>query len=532
MNASNRLLVSRRGLLKATAGVGTLAATGLIPAMLRSGRAPAVLAQESAIPQMPYGVASGDILANQAVLWSRSDRPARMIIEWATTDSFKNARRIVGPAALEVSDFTAKYNLTNLPVGQEIFYRISFQSLEDVTITSEPLVGRFRTAPATKRNVSFLWSGDTAGQGWGINEEWGGMKIYKAMADLDADFFIHSGDTIYADGPIAEAERTLEDGTVWKNVLTEAKSKVAETLDEFRGNYIYNLMDENVRAFNAVIPTIAQWDDHETTNNWYPNEMLLTDDRYTVKSAALLGARGKQAFLEYFPIRSNGVDRERLFRTINYGPSLDVFVIDMRSYRADNSANDQAERSAATEFLGREQVRWLKQELLASNATWKVIASDMPIGLIVRDGDAAFENLANGDGPALGRELEMADLLRFIKHNEIHNVVWVTADVHYTAAHYYDPEQAQYTDFNGFYEFVSGPLNAGTFGPNALDNTFGPQVLYVKAPEEGQVNLPPSAGLQFFGQVEIDGETEVMTVTLRDLEGAALYTQEIEPVLG
>lgn len=529
---ANRLLVSRRTLLKATATVGTLAVSGLLPEMLRARRAPIVLAQESAIPQLPYGVASGDILADQAMIWAKADRSARMILEWATSDSFKNVRRIVGPAALESSDFTAKYNLSKLPAGQEIFYRVSFQSLEDVTMISEPVVGHFRTAPSDRRTVSFLWSGDTAGQGWGINPAWGGMKIYKAMADLDADFFVHSGDTIYADGPINEAERTLEDGTIWQNVVTEAKAKVAETLDEFRGNYIYNLMDENVRTFNALIPTVAQWDDHETTNNWYPNEMLLADDRYTVKSAALLSARAKQAFMEYFPIRSNGADRERIFRAINYGPLLDLFVIDMRTYRANNSPNVQEERSTATDFLGRDQIRWLKQALLASAATWKVIAADMPIGLIVRDGETDFENGANGDGPALGRELEMVDLLRFIKYNEIKNVVWITADVHYTAAHYYDPAQAQFTDFNPFYEFVSGPLNAGTFGPNALDNTFGPQVLYVKAPAEGQVNLPPSAGMQFFGQVEIDGETEVMTVTLRDLEGAALFTQEIEPVLG
>lgn len=535
MKTQNRLHISRRGFLKAAAGTGSiLAATSLLPDILKSRRAPAVIAQEAAKPQLPYGVASGDILSNQAVIWSKTDRPGRMILEWATSDSFNNAQRIVGPAALEVSDFTAKYNLTQLPAGQEIFYRVSFQSLEDVNLMSDPVIGHFRTAPSIKRDISFLWSGDTAGQGWGINEEWGGMKIYKAMAELDADFFVHSGDTIYADGPITEAEISLDDGTVWKNVLTEAKSKVAETLDEFRGNYVYNLLDENVRTFNATMPTIAQWDDHETVNNWYPNEMLLSDDRYTEKSVALLSARARQAFMEYFPIRSNGSDRERIFRTINYGPSLDTFVIDMRSYRADNGANAQEERSAETEFMGREQIRWLKQELLQSNATWKVIASDMPIGLVVFDNwqdRSTFENGANGDGPPLGRELEMVDLLRFIKHNEIQNVVWITADVHYTAAHYYDPEKAQFTDFAPFYEFVSGPLNSGTFGPNELDNTFGPQVLYVNAPEEGQVNLPPSAGLQFFGQVEIDGETEVMTVTLRDLEGEALFVQEIEPVL-
>ena len=53
------------------------------------------------------------------------------------------------------------------------------------------------------------------------------------------------------------------------------------------------------------------------------------------------------------------------------------------------------------------------------------------------------------------------------------NVVWLTADVHYCAAHYYDPAKAAFTDFDGFWEFVAGPLNAGTFGPSTLDGTFG-----------------------------------------------------------
>ena len=143
----------------------------------------------------------------------------------------------------------------------------------------------------------------------------------------------------------------------------------------------------------------------------------------------------------------------------------------MRSYRGPNSHNRQPSAGAETAFLGARAARaGCKQALRARKATWKVIAADMPIGLLVGDGkDAegrdAFEAVANGDGPALGRELEIADLLRFIKRSGIRNVVWLTADVHYTAAHYYDPAKAQFTDFEPFWEFVSGPLNAGSFGP-------------------------------------------------------------------
>ena len=120
-------------------------------------------------------------------------------------------------------------------------------------------------------------------------------------------------------------------------------------------------------------------------------------------------------------------------------------------------------------------------------------------------------------------------VLGFIRDNGIRNVIWVTADVHYTAAHYYDPNRAQFQEFAPFWEFVSGPINAGTYGPSTLDNTFGPEVKFMKVPPDGQANLPPSDGLQFFGQIDIDGASEMMTVRLKDLSGATLFTQELAP---
>ena len=353
------------------------------------------------------------------------------------------------------------------------------------------------------------------------------------MRSVEPAFFIHSGDTVYADGPL-EATVELADGSLWRNLVTEEKSKVAETLNEFRGQYAYNLLDDNLRRFNAEVPMFAQWDDHEVTNNWFPTEDLTGDPRkaaYKDKSVDLLAARASQAFFDYMPIRRHPAEPERVYAAFSYGPSLDIFRIDKRSYRGVNSANDQAAPGPETEFLGDAQKRWLKQSLLASNATWKVIASDMPVGLVVGDGENQFENGANGDGPVRGREFDLAEILRFIRDNGVKNVVWLTADVHYTAAHYYDPNKAQFQDFAPFWEFVTGPIHAGSFGPNKLDNTFGPEVTFVKAPPEGQSNLPPSDGLQFFGQVDIDGASDVMTVSLKDLTGATLYAKELTPEL-
>ncbi|MEM7367198.1 MAG: alkaline phosphatase D family protein [Bacteroidota bacterium] len=519
---------NRRSFLKKLGlGSGAVVSMGFMPDLLQARQAPAIHLSTLTRPTLPAGISSGDIRANSAMIWSKTDRPSRMHLRWSTTESMKDSRIVNGPATLKNKDFTAKMYVSDLPADQEIFYEVSFQSLEDLSVRSAPMKGRFRSAPSEKRDVRFLWSGDTCGQGYGINPDWGGLRIYESMRKLTPDFFLHSGDTIYADGPI-ESEKQLADGSIWKNITTEATSKVAESLEEFRGNYAYNLMDHNLRQFHQEVPIIYQWDDHETSNNWYPGETL-EEDQYKVKQASLLAARARQAFLEYTPIRSNGIDPERIYRKIPYGPLLDVFVVDLRSYRGPNTANVQTQKSDTTEIFGKQQIHWLIEGLKSSSATWKVIASDMPIGLLVKDYHQTFEGIANGKGGLLGRELEVADILSAIKKYRVNNVVWLTADVHYTAAHHYDPNRADFQDFLPFYEFVSGPLNSGTFGPGELDQTFGPEVLYYKAPPSGQFNLPPSAGMQFFGDVFIDAQSEQMTVTLRDLEGDALYSVDIAP---
>src|SRR5207302_7843633 len=107
----------------------------------------------------------------------------------------------------------------HLPAGEHIFYRMRPADFAALNVISEHVVGHFRTAPADRRSVSFIWSGDTAGQGWGIDESRGGMRTYATMLRHRPDFFIHSGDNIYADVPIV-AEQKMPNGEVWRNVVT------------------------------------------------------------------------------------------------------------------------------------------------------------------------------------------------------------------------------------------------------------------------------------------------------------------------
>ncbi|HYT74935.1 MAG TPA: alkaline phosphatase D family protein [Vicinamibacterales bacterium] len=490
-------------------------------------QAPAIVSAPDAKPAIPFGVAAGDVTGGRAVVWSRTDRTARMFVEFDTTDRFTNVRRVRGPTALETSDFTSRTVLTDLPPGQRVFYRVLYQDLSDLRTWSDPVMGSFATPAAVARDVTVAWSADTAGQGWGINPEWGGLRLYDTMRRAQPDVFVNLGDTIYADQALLP-EVKLDDGSLWKNVVTEAKSKVAQTIADFRGCHQYNLTDHNMRRFIAEIPQIMMWDDHEVLDNWYWERRKDDDPRYSEKSVAVLAARARQAFFEYNPLPLLPDDPERIYRSVPIGPLVEVFALDMRSYKGANGPNVQPTMDASSAIFGAAQLAWLKEGLRASKAIWKIVAADLPLALIVGDGPGRYEAVANGDpGPPLGRELELADLLRYLKQHDVRNVVWITADVHYCAAHHYDPSRATFTEFTPFWEFVAGPLNAGTFGPNKLDPTFGPDVKFVGVPPGMKPNRPPSDGFQFFGTLTASAKTRALTVRLNNLAGKVLYTLEL-----
>jgi alkaline phosphatase D len=268
------------------------------------------------------------------------------------------------------------------------------------------------------------------------------------------------------------------------------------------------------------VPIFAQWDNHEVMEDWWPGEAF--DRRgYNTRSALLLAARGCRAFHEFMPLRYSPTEPGRIYRKISYGPLLELFLLDMRSYRGPN-AQPTTQYGPDAYLLGPVQLAWLKRELKRSSATWKIIASDTPLGTIACG--------TPDTRMPLGRGIEIADLLSFMDHAAIRNTIWITADLHYTAAHYFDPNYAVFQDFEPFWEFVSGPIHAGTWTPCAMDRAFGPQVVFQSAASQTQGdNLAPSFGLQFFGHIAIDGRTEALTVTLKDVDNRGLWATTLEP---
>lgn len=478
-------------------------------------------------------IQAGDVTATSAVIWGRGDRPSRLVVDFSTSPTFQTqVQTCIGSQVSAETDYTGTIDLQGLRSNTTYYYQVRFvDGSVEPKFTRQNITGRFRTAPKSHqaRSVRFVWAADMAGQGWGRNpdlkitafdgeEIQGGYVIFDVMRKLKPDFALFSGDMIYADNPIPPTKPIPEivGGGTWVN--EPAKDFVAISLDEFRENWKYNLGDEKFTRFLAETPIYVQWDDHEVSNNWYPNE-ILTAAPYNGFPASVLAERARQAFFEYNPIRG-----EEIFRNYNYGKHLELFLLDERSFRGDNDKNTEPSQ----EMLGADQLQWIKDRLKASQATWKVVATDDPLS-IVTGGPGDYDAWSQNDSRVLGREVQLRDLLKFIKDERIENVVWITADVHFPAAIYYDPSRAVFQDFNPFWEFVIGPIHAGAFGPASdlpLDPSFGPQYDFSIFPDEP--NLPPPNN-QFFGSMDVDGQTAQLTARIHDITGKIVYEKVLNP---
>jgi alkaline phosphatase D len=499
---------------------GSLALNLVLFSGIASAAEPAVYAQ------------AGDVSANSAVVWARcnAEIDGRLSVDLTTDAAFGppggcSAERCsqAGSAISAASDYTAAVLFTGLQAQQTYYYRArcpaKANEAEAVAAT-----GRFRTAPDSQRPalVRFVWLADLAGQGWGRNPELeirdnagevirGGYVSFAVIDKLKPDFAVLAGDIIYADNPIHPQKPIPSEagGGTWLN--QPAKDFVAITLDQYRANWRYNLGDEKLRSFLLHTPVYVQWDDHEVSNNWYPGE-ILKEPPYSGMAADELAARARQALFEYNPIAGSSI-----YRRFRYGKQLELFLLDERSLRGPNSDN---RNPGGIEMLGQQQFQWLKESLKQSEATWKVISTHDPLSLVTGS-PSDHDGWTQGDPQVLGRELQLSELLKFIRDERIKNVVFITADVHFAAAISYDPARARWPDFAPFWEFAIGPVHAGAFGAAALDDSFGARFEYVRAPStSGSQNLPPPQ-LQSFGEVEIS-EGGDMHLRLRDYRGRSV----------
>jgi alkaline phosphatase D len=475
-----------------------------------------------------HGIASGDVTNQSVIIWSRANREAQLHVEYDTDSNFPHPKSTNIALANQTTDYTAHAKLEGLSPDTVYYYRVWFSSnnsssssdSKNASVVSDNKTGSFRTAinpsASSNKDIKFIFAADLGGQMHCRQIDTGGYSIFSKMQELSPDFFIANGDMIYAvdkcpsDGP---------DG--WRNIQGNFSgiadpdinwTNTSQVRDVYLKHWQYNRGDSYLQRFLQNTSMYSQWDDHEVINDFGASWQYWNSFNTDREGYPNIVKAGREAFFNYSPIDRNPEDPNRIYRSFNWGPDLDLLILDARSYRSPNSMADKPENNKT--MLGSEQLQWLKQKLLTSSATWKVLSSDVPISvptgsnasILGRDGWASGNETTTtttkNSFPKTGFENELQGLLEYLDYNNIKNIVFVTTDVHFPANIRYEIDANGDGDKLIFHELISGPLSAIRIGmPGGipipkLDTTFNPRLLY----EEG--------GIFNFGYVKIQRTPE------------------------
>jgi alkaline phosphatase D len=443
-----------------------------------------------------HGIASGDVTDKSVVIWSRANKQAQMHVEYDTDPNFADPNSYVTSTDNETSDFAAHAKLVDLKSNSTYYYRVWFSNPNDPSEVSAPMEGKFKTAPghlSSSKSISFIVGGDLGGQGYCRDVDLG-YTIFSVMKESSpVDFFVFNGDQIYADEYCTEEEpKNLPEGiSKWDNILGDFLGVLDEDIDwtnntqlrdVFNEHWAYNRADPLLQEFLQNVSMYSMGDDHEVADN-YGNWSYFNQATKNRGSFYNLVKAGMDSFFSYSPIDRNQSDPYRIYRSFNWGQDLELFLLDAHSYR---SRNDLPNTYANKTLYGKEQLRWLEEGLLNSNATWKVVLNPVPITVpncskgstYVPRGCDNWATSATDNIFSFSKERD--EFLNFLVENNIKNVLFLTTDVHYPAniriqTALPGPDGKKLT----LYESVSGPLSAETLKPGKLDPTIDARYMYV-----------------------------------------------------
>jgi alkaline phosphatase D len=414
----------------------------------------AVAASGSGGPKLTHGVVVGDVTTHSAVLWARADREGMLTVHLSGGKHEGNARLRFRAA----DDYTGQAVLEGL--RPDTTYRYKLGSTR----------GTFETPPLANdpEDIRLAFGGDVAGQNV-CRDASEGFPIMDTIRRAKPDVFVGLGDMIYADNACDPVGR-------YGNQQVPGGFGPATDLPGFWAHWRYNRADAASQRLLESTGYVGVWDDHEVVNDFGPLSDTRSTPPYT--PGVHLLPIGLDAFLDYTPIAVAANTPKRLYRSLRWGKHVELFVLDTRQYRDANIASDSPDRPKT--MLGREQLTWLREGLAASDATWKVIVSSVPMSIPTgfpptngRDGWANFDQTT-------GFEQELLDILGFMERSGIRNTIWITTDVHFAEAFRYRPF-ASNPNFV-VYELATGPLNAGIFPIRDFDSTLNPEVLTFYGP--------------------------------------------------
>ncbi len=435
---------------------------------------------------LPQGVACGDVTQTTAVLWARPVKAGTLTFEWGTHPSFAV---IEGSSVAAVTDPTvpARIPVAGLTPDTAYYFRVRYNA------SGASAGGRFRTAAAL---------GTITGLRFGATGDWQQAPPYPSLQNVaarDLEFFLKLGDTIYADTPTP-----AQPGVVQARTLGQLRTKHAEVASERPQAPGFNAM-RDLAASTALLATI---DDHEIVDNFaggalpgdspdapdvHPGEPPLFVDPVPFVNLTAAYQVALQAFREYHPLelrdwnlpgdaRMDG--RPRLYRYHTYGSDAAMILLDSRSFRDAQlpPVSDPLDPQAIGAFLfatftpgrtllGGAQLAQLESDLLAAEqagVTWKFVTIPEPI--------QNFGPL-NAEDRFEGYAAERSALLRFIRDQEIRNVVFLAGDFHGNLVNNLTYQDVPFGPqiATGAIEMVVGPaaFYNGLFGPAVVNLALG-----------------------------------------------------------
>ena len=345
---------SRRQFLRSTAGLASALAAGLLPP------------RSWAAGGFPHGVAAFEVTDHSALVWVRGSAAGqRVSLNVSTSSAFEQSMPMTPVELSDAQDLIHVFDISGLEPDTQYFARPGATGNSDV-------VCRFRTMPVKPRPVSFVVSADTLA-------DRKPFRLFDVMLERKPEFFIHLGDTMYADRP--------------------KQGLIAQTVPQYRRKHAEVRADPHMQRFMASVPTFAIWDDHEVADNFDRDHPLIDV--------------GRQVFREWWPVRTT--EAHRLHRRFAWGPLADFFMLDTRQYRSSwrMSADDPAKT-----MLGAEQKAWLLQELRASSAPFKILLSPSPF-----NGSSAMDSWA-------GFKAERAEIDRHVAEQKLRHLLILSGDWH------------------------------------------------------------------------------------------------------
>jgi alkaline phosphatase D len=373
--------------------------------------------QTSSPSLFQHGVASGDPLTDRVILWTRvtvpnaqdATRPINVRWDIATDEKVSRTVRTGIAQATAQRDFTVKVDATGLEPGRTYFYAFTAAGQRSP-------IGRTKTLPqgAVPRVQLAVVSC--------ANYPAGYFNPYRCLADrVDLDAVVHVGDYIYE-----FQNGVYGDGSALLRIPEPRREAVS--LSDYRVRYATYRSDPDLQDVHARHPFIAVWDDHEFTNDaWRDGASNHNEGEgdWTPRKAA-----AAKAYLEWMPVREAPGGGIQLYRNFRFGTLADLIMIDTRSLRDRQVAQDNLAEitSAARSLLGKEQETWLFGQVRASaraGTAWRVLGQQVLFSRFAFPGRPVPMN-DTWDGYQASRD-RLFDLLVAEK---IRDVALLTGDLH------------------------------------------------------------------------------------------------------